>query len=81
MLFNPKSPKQRVVGSKISGLWGVDKWHDFVIPNLFVKVDISIIHVVEIPLMVTNEVVDQFTVGDAIGSSTLWNWKYAKDFV
>jgi hypothetical protein len=37
---------------------GVDKWHGYVIPNLFVKVDISIIHVVEVPLMVTNEAVD-----------------------
>ncbi len=31
--------------------------------------------------MVTNEVVDQFTVGDAIGSFALWSWKYVKDFV
>jgi hypothetical protein len=58
MLFNPKSPKQNVVGDKISGLWEVDKWHDSVTPNLFVKVDISIVHVVEVPLMVTNEVAD-----------------------
>jgi hypothetical protein len=57
-LFNPKNPKKKVVGGKISGLWGVDKWHDFVIPNIFVKVDISIVHVVELPLMVTNEAVD-----------------------
>jgi hypothetical protein len=66
-LFNPKSPKHKVVGGKISGLWRVDKWHGSIIPNLFVKVDILVVHVVEVPLMVTNEAVDQFTVGDAIG--------------
>ncbi len=86
MLFNPKSPKQKVAkqqvaGGKISGLWGVDKWHDSIIPNLFVKVDISIVHVVEVPLMVTNEVANQLTMRNAIGLSTLWNWKYVKDFV
>jgi hypothetical protein len=30
--------------------------------------------------MVTNEAADQFTVGDAIGSFSLWSWKYVKDF-
>ncbi len=80
-VIQPKKPKNKVVGGKISGLWGVDKWHGYVIPNLFVKVDISVFHVVEVPLMVTNEVADQFIVGDAIGSYALWSWKYVKDFV
>jgi hypothetical protein len=80
-LFNPKNPKQKVVGCKIIGLWGVDKWHGYVILNLFVKVDISVVHVAEVPLIVTNETTDQFTMGNAIGSFALWSWKYVKNFV
>jgi hypothetical protein len=80
-LFNPKSPQKKVAGGKIDGLWGVDKWHGSIIPNLFVKVDILVVHVVEFPLMVTNETTDQFTTGDAIGSFALWSSKYVKDFV
>ncbi len=80
-LFNPKSPKHKVAGGKISGLWGLDKWHGSIIPNLFVKVDISVVHGVEVPLMVTNEIVNKFTMGDAIGSFALWSWKYVKDLV
>ncbi len=80
-LLNPKSPKQKVVGGKISGLEEVDKRHGYVIPNFFVNVNISIVHVVEVPLMVTNKAFDQFTMGDAIGSFALWSWKYVKDFV
>jgi len=49
--------------------------------NVFIKIDISIVHVVEVPLLVTNEATDQFTMGDAIGSFALWSWKYVKDFV
>jgi hypothetical protein len=54
-LFNPKSPQKKVARGKIDGLRGVDKWHGSVIPNLFVKVDILVVHVVEVPLMITNE--------------------------
>jgi hypothetical protein len=80
-LFNPKSPKQKVARGKINGLWGVDKWHGFVIPNLFVKVDIPTVHATEVPLMVTNEAANRFIARDAIWLFALWIWKYVNNFV
>ncbi len=63
---------------KLSGLCGVDKFHGCVIPSFYMKVDVVVIHMANIPLMHPHEADDQVVVRDVIGISTLWNWKYVK---
>jgi hypothetical protein len=77
-LVNPKIQKQKVALGKISGLWGIDKFHGLPIPKFWIKIDIAIAHVVDVPLMHTHEADDQFLMKDVVGTSTLWNWKYVK---
>jgi hypothetical protein len=40
---------------KINGLWGIDKFYGNVIPNFSLKIDVSIVHVVDVPLMHPHE--------------------------
>jgi hypothetical protein len=62
-----------VASGKISGLWGVDKFHGHFIPNFCVKVDVVIVHVGDVPFMHLHELNDQVLVQDLVGTSTLWN--------
>lgn len=73
MLLNPKNPRQKVALGKITSLWGVDKFHGYVIPSFCVKVNVAVIHMANIPLMHPHEVDDQVVVRNVIGTSTLWN--------
>ncbi len=63
---------------KISGLWGMDKFHGCFIPNFCVKVDVVVVHVDDVPLIHPHEPNDQVLMQDVVGISTLWNWKYVK---
>ncbi len=63
---------------KINGLWGIDKFHGLPIPNFWIKVDVVVAHVVDVPLMHTHGDDDQFLMKDVVRTSTLWNWKYVK---
>jgi hypothetical protein len=67
-----------VASGKFNGLWVVDKFHGCVIPSFCVKIDVTVIHMVDIPLMHPHETDDQVVVRDVIGTSTLWNWKDVK---
>jgi hypothetical protein len=79
MLLSPKNTRQKVVIRKINGLWGIDKFHGNVIPNFWLKVDVVVVHIGDIPLMHPHSKVDDHVlVQDVIGTSTLWNSKYVK---
>jgi hypothetical protein len=58
MLLNPKNIRQKVVIGKISGIWGIDKFHGNVIPNFWLKVDAIVTHIGDIPLMHPHSKVD-----------------------
>ncbi len=62
MLENPKNTRQKVVVGKISGLWGTDMFHGNVIPYFWLKVDVAIVHMGDIPLMHPHEANDQVLV-------------------
>jgi len=52
-------PKKHTIDSgKINGLWGIDKFHGDVIPEFSLKVDVVIVHVVDVPLMHLHELDD-----------------------
>jgi hypothetical protein len=77
-LLNAKNPRQKVALGKISGLWGVDKFHGHFIPNFYVKVDVAVVRVGDVPFMHPHELDNQILVQDVLGISTLWNWEYVK---
>ncbi len=53
---------------------GVDKFHGNVIPIFWLKVDVVVVHIGDIPFMHPHSKVDdQVLVQDVIGTSTLWN--------
>jgi hypothetical protein len=78
LLLNPENPRQKVASSKISNLWGIDKFHGIAIPNFWFKVDLNVVHIGDVPLMHPHEANDQVLVQDVIGTCVLWNWKYVK---
>lgn len=55
-----KSQKHKAKGGnrKISGLWGIYKFHGNVIPIFWLKVDVVVIHIGDIPLMHPHSKVD-----------------------
>jgi hypothetical protein len=57
-LVNPKNQRQKVALRKISGLWGINKFHGLPIPKFWIKVNVAIAHVVDVPLMYTHEADD-----------------------
>jgi hypothetical protein len=67
MLLNPKNPKQKVASSKISGLWGVEKFHGHFIPKFCVKVNVMVVHVDDVPFMHPHELADQVLMQDVVG--------------
>ncbi len=67
-----------MVFSKISGHWGVDKFHGSSILEFMLKMDVVVGHVPDTPLMHMHEVDDQALVRDVVGTCTLWNWRYVK---
>jgi hypothetical protein len=79
VLVNPKNPRQKVAFGKINGRWGfMDKFHGLNIPKFWIKVDVAVEHVLDVPLMHPYEVDDQVVIKDVVGSCTLWNLKYVK---
>jgi hypothetical protein len=62
--MNPKNAWQKVASSKISGQWGLEKFHGTIIPKILFKVDVITTHMLEIPLLQPHEVDDQAIVGD-----------------
>lgn len=73
MLLNPKNTRQKMASSKISGLWSIDKFHNTNIPILWLKVDVHVVHMGDVPLMHPHEANDQVLVWDVIGTCALWN--------
>ncbi len=59
-LANTKNQGHKVISRKINGLWGIDKCHGLPIPNFWIKVDVAIAHVVDVPLMHIHEADDRF---------------------
>jgi hypothetical protein len=78
VVLNRKNPWQKVASNKISGHWGVDKFHGSNILEFGFNVDVGVVHVVDIPLMRSHEANDQVLEGDVVGTCCLWNWKYVK---
>jgi hypothetical protein len=54
--MNPKNASQKVASSKVSGWWGVDKFHGATIPIFWFKIDVATTHRPKIPLMHLHEV-------------------------
>jgi hypothetical protein len=54
-LLDPKNTWQMVAIHKISGLWGIDTFYGNLIPKFSLKVDVSIVHVVDVPFMHPHE--------------------------
>jgi hypothetical protein len=73
MLLNPKNTRQKMALRKISDLWGIDKFHNTIIPILWLKVDVHVVHMGDVPLMHPHEANDQVLVRDVIGTCALWN--------
>jgi hypothetical protein len=68
-----------VASSKINNcLGGVDKFHGSLIVDVCFKVDVVVVHVIDIPLMYLYEVDDQTIMRDVVGICTLWNQRYVK---
>jgi hypothetical protein len=78
VLLNPKNAKQKVAFGKVSGQWGLEKFHGAIVLEFLFKVDVATMHMLEIPLMHPHEANDQVAMGDVVGTCTLWNWKYVK---
>jgi hypothetical protein len=76
-LLNPKNLRQKVASCKISGLWGLDKFHGCTILDFWFKVDV-VVHMHEVPLMHLHNANDQYVVEHVEGACTLWNWKFVK---
>ncbi len=55
-----------MVAGKISGLWGIDRFHGNVIPYFWLKVDVAVLHMGDIPLMHPHEVDNQVLVQDVL---------------
>ena len=77
-LMDFKNPRMVVVSGKISGVWGVHKFHVKAIPQFFYKVDITHALIDDAPLMHPHEGGDQFLIIDVIGGSVLWSQKHMK---
>jgi hypothetical protein len=76
--MNPNNASQKVASNRVSGWWGVDKFHGATIPDFWFKIDVAIAHMPKIPLMHRHEVDEWTKVGDVVGTCTLWNWKFVK---
>lgn len=55
-----------MVARKISGLWGIAMFHGNVIPYFWLKVDVAVVHMGDIPLMHPHEANDQVLVQDVL---------------
>jgi hypothetical protein len=58
ILLNPKNTRKEVVTRKSSGLWGIDKFHDNVIQKFWLKVDVVVVHIGDIPFIHPHSKVD-----------------------
>lgn len=77
-LMDVRNPRAIVASGKISGVWGVDKFHFKEIPQFCYKVDITHTLIDDAPLMHPHAGGDQFLIRDVIGGSVLWNQKHMK---
>ena len=77
-LMDFKNPGTIVASGKISGVWGVDRFHFKAIPQFFYKVDVTQAIKDDAPLMHPHEGGDQFLIRDVIGGSALWSQKHMK---
>ncbi len=77
-LLNPKNPRHKVASGKISGLWGLDKFHGCTILDFWFKVYVDVVHMPEVPLIHPHDANDQYVVEHVEGACTLWNWKFVK---
>ena len=77
-LMDFKNLRKIVVSCKISGVWGVDKFHFKPIPQIFNKVDVTHAQIDDAPLIHPHAGENQFLVKDVIGGSVSWSHKYIK---
>jgi hypothetical protein len=56
---------------KINDFWGIDRFHGIVIPNFWLKVDVNVVHMGDVPFMHPHEANDQVLVQDVIGTCAL----------
>ena len=72
-LMDFKNPRTIVASSKISGVWGVDKFHFKAISQFFYKVGVTHALIEDAPLMHPHARGNQFFRRDVIGVSVLWS--------
>ena len=78
-LMDFKNPRTIVASGKISGVWGVDKFHFKAILQFFYKVDIITHALIDnAPLMHPHAGGDQFLIRDVVGGSVLWSQQHMK---
>ncbi len=58
ILLNPKNTRQKVALGKISGIWGIDRFHDTTIPFFWLKGDVNVVHMGDVSLMHPHEAND-----------------------
>ena len=75
-LMDFKNPHTIVASGKISGVWGVDKFHFKAIRQFLYKVDVTHPLIDDAPLMHPHAGGDQFLIRDVIGGSVLWSQKH-----
>jgi hypothetical protein len=77
-LMNPRSVRQKVASGTVSGIAGQHKFHFLEIPPAWMKIDIREALAPSVLLMMENLDDEQTQVGDAVGSSVLWNQRFLK---
>jgi hypothetical protein len=77
-LMNPRSSRQKVAYGAVSGIGGQHRFHFMEIPPAWLKIDIREALAPLVPLMMENLDDEQTKVGDAVGSSVIWNQRFVK---
>ena len=78
VLMDFPNPRTVVASGKISGVWGVNKFHFKAIPPFFYKMDVAHALIDDAPLMHPHEGGDQFLIRDVVGGSVLWSQQHMK---
>ena len=70
-LADPLDSNVRIGSGTVLSIGGAGLFHNRTIPPQYLRVNLEEV-IVDLPLMIPVEEVDQLTLNDAIGSSVLW---------
>jgi hypothetical protein len=76
--MNPRSIRKKVATGVVNGIGGEDKFHFTIIPETWLKIDITKVFAPNVALMLEVALVDQRGVGDVKGGNAIWDQKFLK---